>query len=101
MIHTIEGRQVTHNDIGSIVLYLPNHTNGNILHKDCEKGIITSFSEQTLWVRFRSPNGESCDPNNLKWVDETKDCEHYYIPTNSKWRSITQRCCQFCGDTID
>ena len=29
---------------------------------------------------------------------EVAECDHHYIPTNSKWQSATQVRCCFCGD---
>jgi hypothetical protein len=35
------------------------------------------------------------------WKDNFKTCDHYYIPTNAKWQSATQRQCCHCGHIID
>lgn len=67
MPHFIEGVEVKTINIGDPVTYIPNHANGDIKHKDCEIGRISSFTNETLWVKFRSATGESCDPKNLVW----------------------------------
>lgn len=67
MPHFIEKIEVTEKNIGDPVTYIPNHAFGDASHKDCERGHISSFSDVTLWVRFKSATGESCDPQNLVW----------------------------------
>ena len=32
---------------------------------------------------------------------EKANCDHHYIPTNSKWQGQNQRECYNCGDVID
>lgn len=63
----IENKIVEPSDIGSPVTYMPPHAKGNANHIDSEKGVISSFNETTIWVRFRSANGESVNPENLVW----------------------------------
>lgn len=63
----IENKEVKNNDIGSPVTYIPDHANGNMSHPDCEKGIISSYNENYIFVRFRSPNSQACRPENLIW----------------------------------
>ena len=67
MAHVIQGREVTEEDIDSPVTYIPTHANGNASHPDVERGRISSFNERTLWVRFKSINGESVNPKDLVW----------------------------------
>lgn len=63
----IENKEVKNDDIGSTVTYIPDHANGNMSHPDCEKGIISSYNKDYIFVRFRSPNGQACRPENLIW----------------------------------
>ena len=37
---------------GDIVLYIPNHANGKITHKDCEYGIVIDPQEHYSICRF-------------------------------------------------
>lgn len=67
MIHLIEGRKVTTEDIGSPVTYHPPHTNMDSSHKDVERGHISSFNEHNLFVRFKAACGASCNTKYLKW----------------------------------
>lgn len=65
--HQIEGKNVTGDDIGSPVTYIPPHANGDITHPDCERGCISSYNESYVFVRFNSPNGQACKTENLRW----------------------------------
>lgn len=67
MIHQIEGKEVTNEDIGSPVTYIPPHADGDITHPDVEKGIISSFNEHALFVRFQSATGANTPSKNLVW----------------------------------
>lgn len=67
MDHFIEGKLVTQDDIGSAVTYIPNHAKGDVNHKDCERGVLSSFNDHTVFVRFKAPNGASCKTDNLVW----------------------------------
>ena len=67
MAHFIQGREVTEDDIDSPVTYIPTHADGNASHPDAQRGHISSFNETTLWVRFRSVNGESVNTRDLVW----------------------------------
>lgn len=43
--------------IGEFVIYVPNHANGDILHPDCEEGIVSSMNDKFIFVKFyRSKN---------------------------------------------
>jgi len=63
----IEGKELTNEDIGSPLTYIPTHADGNIQHSDVERGNLSSFNERGIWVRFKSANGEKCDPEDLRW----------------------------------
>ena len=63
----IEGRFVTPADIGTPVTYLPPHTRGNMNHEDVQRGNISSFNDTYVYVRFNSPNGQACNPDQLRW----------------------------------
>lgn len=67
MAHYIQGVEVTEAHIGRPVFYLPPHANGDVTHPSVEQGVISSFSEETLWVRFKAPNGASVNPDRLVW----------------------------------
>lgn len=67
MAHKIEGREVTQEDIGSPVTYIPRHANGNAAHPDAEQGHISSFTETHLFVRYKAATGASTPPDLLVW----------------------------------
>lgn len=67
MIHLIEGREVTKEDIGSPVTYHPPHTKMDSSHPDAQRGHISSFNEYNVFVRFNAPNGAACNTRYLKW----------------------------------
>ena len=63
----ILGRELKESDIGSPVTYIPDHACGDINHVDCERGHISSFNKESIWVRFKSATGENTPPENLIW----------------------------------
>ena len=63
----IENRIVTSEDIGSPVTYIPSHANGDASHSDCERGIISSFNEESIWIRYKAACGANTPPENLVW----------------------------------
>jgi hypothetical protein len=65
--HRIEGKEVSLEDIGTPVTYIPDHAEGDASHPDSERGFISSFNERWIFVRFYGPNGQACDPKNLVW----------------------------------
>ncbi|MFA5132823.1 MAG: hypothetical protein WC444_05880 [Candidatus Paceibacterota bacterium] len=59
---------------GLSVIYIPHHAKGDKLHKDCERGIITSTNSKYVFVRFYhcydgvcilNPTPQACDPDML------------------------------------
>lgn len=47
---------------GQSVTYVPNHANGDIAHKDCEHGVVSSVQDQPdgtqkVWVRYSAFGG--------------------------------------------
>lgn len=66
MTPQIEGQTLTETDIGRHVIYVPNHAPRD--PKQWEHGILSSFREDgAIWVRFKGPTGERCDPHQLRW----------------------------------
>lgn len=63
----IENREVTEDDIGSPVTYIPTHANGDASHKDVERGHISSFRDGHIWVRYKAACGARTDPKDLRW----------------------------------
>lgn len=61
----IQGQELTENDIGSNVTYRPNHAFDDATQ--WERGKLSSFGENGIWVRFKGPQGEKCNPENLIW----------------------------------
>lgn len=70
MIHYIEEIEVTEEHIGSSVVYIPTHANGNINHPDVEYGKISSFNDVTVFVKYdEGSTGQSTPTHLLIWQD--------------------------------
>lgn len=63
----IEKKEVTDDDIGRKVVYTDTYIIRGETQKREEEGIISSFNDNTIWVKFKSPTGEKVDPNKLTW----------------------------------
>jgi len=73
----IQDKKLEAEDIGRNVLYIPEHAHGDINHPDCEVGIISSWLDKYIFVRFihvskangRPSVGTPCavDPDSLRW----------------------------------
>lgn len=37
---------------GERVMYVPHHADGNLMHEDCEDGVVTSINERFVFVRY-------------------------------------------------
>jgi hypothetical protein len=56
-------------DEGRRVIYLPQHANGDWLHKDSEQGKISSWNHKFVFVNFgKGDTNPACDPNDLEWM---------------------------------
>ncbi len=63
----IQNIKLERKHLGLFVTYIPNHAKGNPAHTDAERGIISTINNLGVWVRFKSPNGQKCNPDNLVW----------------------------------
>lgn len=64
----IEDIEVSQEDVGKRVRYVPLHANGDLGHPDVEEGIITSFNEYTVFVRYGSDlHSKGTYPTDLVW----------------------------------
>jgi hypothetical protein len=62
----IEGQEVTEQDIARAVTYVPNHAKDDATQ--WENGWLSSYRDDGgIWIRFKGPNGEKCDADNLRW----------------------------------
>lgn len=62
----IEGIRLTEEDLGRKVTYVPNHALDRPLL--WEHGELSSFRDDgAIFVRFKGPCGERCEPDNLRW----------------------------------
>jgi hypothetical protein len=43
-----------------------------VVYRGKEEGEITSWNEKYVFVKFRGPGGEACNPNDLLFVYEWK-----------------------------
>lgn len=66
MTPKIEDKELEPSDVGRWVIYIPNHAAENPMQ--WERGKLSSFRDDgAIFVRFKGPNGERCDPGNLRW----------------------------------
>ena len=66
----IQNRELRQKDIMSAVTYVPLHAEGNASHKDCDRGVIITFSESlgTVGVLFCSSRTvQTVEPEYLVW----------------------------------
>lgn len=62
----IQGKPLSEIDIGCHITYVPNHAKDD--PKQWERGTLSSFREDgAIFVKFKGPNGERCDSENLRW----------------------------------
>lgn len=58
-----------HYQIGDKVYYVPDHANGDIKHKDVERGTITDITADYIFVKFdhqlNLDHGSACHPRNI------------------------------------
>ena len=53
--------------IGMKVLYVPDHAQGNLQHKDIEPGIVTKKNTDYVFVQFGGDvQSKACSPKNLQ-----------------------------------
>lgn len=70
---------------GVRVLYIPTYAYGDINHKDCESGVVSSVNDKfvfvkfdCIWGNFKNTTGDeditaqSCNPEDLITEDEAK-----------------------------
>lgn len=52
---------------GMRVRYVPGHAHGDITHKDCEDGVVSSVNDRYVFVKFSQwqAGGSACDPYDL------------------------------------
>lgn len=98
---------------GDYVHYIPDagdKENGRIksIGSDGRASVVYKCAGE--WEKYQEYTGAVTELNRLSrgWIDgdepkenNTKQCDHHYIPTNAKWQSATQRQCCHCGDIID
>ena len=64
----MEGNKSSDFKKGDKVIYIPNHVGGNKLHKDCEKGIVSSVNDFNVFVKYNNDEpytAQSTSPDNL------------------------------------
>lgn len=65
----IEDRPLTDDDLGAQVTYVPMHAGGDRNHPDVEHGVITSFNDKFVFVRYaKVGSGVATDPRDLRWA---------------------------------
>ena len=48
----ITGLSITENLIGTKVIYIPTHAENDVRHKDCERGVISSWNDTCVFVKY-------------------------------------------------
>ena len=65
---------------GQRVVYIPNHANGDLHHKDVEPGTVSSRNEHNVFVKFDKQlrkfgwdgtTSQSCTPSTLQPIRDT------------------------------
>lgn len=56
----IDLSQLTQEDIGRKAVYRDSFT------KAPEEGILSSWNDKYVFIRFKGPNGEACDPSDVE-----------------------------------
>ena len=96
----------TEDDIGRAVIYTGNRYPGGKL----EEGVITSFNERTVFVRYRGDvHAKGTSRQDLKWANEREDVFVHIMPRASAcehdfqgWREFQdgrggEQVCTKCG----
>ena len=53
-------------DVGARVRYVPMHAHGDLNHPDCEIGIVTSWNDEFVFVRYRgNEHSKATKPDDL------------------------------------
>lgn len=63
----IDSRELTKENIGSKVTYIPLHANGNAQHEDCEGGVISSWNDKFIFVNYGTGHSQATRPEDLVW----------------------------------
>lgn len=64
----IQNMELTENDIGRAVKYIPLHAHGDESHPDVEYGTITSFNKNYVFVRYKNRGiPQATSPDDLIW----------------------------------
>ena len=63
----IQGRELTQDDVGSKVTYVPLHAEGDAGHKDCEGGTISSWNDTYVFVNYGTGTNQATSPSDLIW----------------------------------
>lgn len=56
----INPKTLSRNDVGRKVVYTD--------FGRTQEGILSSWNDTTVWVRFKGPCGEACDPKDLEFA---------------------------------
>jgi len=65
--YQIANGSISINNVTDNISYCPDHCKGNLAHSDVEHGKVSTVDERGVFVRFKGPNGEKCNPENLHW----------------------------------
>jgi len=64
----IQNMELTEDDVGRAVKYVPLHAHGDENHKDVEYGIITSFNKVYVFIRYGDQvNSKATSADDLIW----------------------------------
>lgn len=58
---------------GAHVRYVPYHANGDITHRDCEDGVVTSKNDDYVFVKFGTGHSQACKPDQLFFMPHGRE----------------------------
>lgn len=63
----IEDKELTEEDKGSKVTYIPPHAKGNASHPNTQGGTIASWNEKFIFVDYGTGHNKATRPEDLMW----------------------------------
>jgi hypothetical protein len=94
----IEGIELLPDFKGAPVVYVPMHAGGDVTHRDCESGTISSWNDKFVFVSYRG-NSRATDPRDLRWLGKPNEAEWFSNCCGAapkEW--FEQRICSDCKE---
>lgn len=95
----IEGIDLIPDFKGAPVVYVPMHAKGDVTHRDCESGTISSWNDRYVFVSYRG-NSRATEPRDLRWLGQPKPAEWFSNCCGAKPNEgcFEQRICPSCKE---